>query len=176
LDAHFVCSDIYDLPNVLSGQFDIVFTSYGVLGWLPDVQQWGKVVGHFLKPGGVFYIIDGHPFKDVFDYPLHATSFDDVRVTYSYFSKEPIRGEVQGTYADRNANATHTTTYEWNHQLGDILNALIAAGLTIEFLHEFPFCNWKCFPDMEQGEDGWWRMKGLEDSKIPLMFSLKATK
>jgi hypothetical protein len=71
---------------------------------------------------------------------------------------------------------THTTTYEWNHELSDILNALISAGLNIEFLHEFPFCNWKCFPNMEQGEDGWWRMEGQEESKIPLMFSLKATK
>ena len=115
-------------------------------------------------------------YKDVFDYPIDATSFDDVKVTYSYFSMQPIRGEVQGTYADRSANVIHTTTYEWNHQLGEILNALSAAGLTIEFLHEFPFCNWKCFPDMEQGEDGWGRMKRQEESKIPLMFSLKATK
>src|SRR5690606_40582309 len=43
---------VYDLPNQLGGQFDIVFTSYGTIGWLPDLDRWGAVVSHFLKPGG----------------------------------------------------------------------------------------------------------------------------
>src|SRR5665213_3830419 len=53
--ADFVCSNIYDLPQHLEGEFDIVFTSYGVLCWLPDLTDWGKVVDHFLAPGGFFY-------------------------------------------------------------------------------------------------------------------------
>ena len=175
IEARFVCSNVYDLPQALSGQFDIVFTSYGVLGWLPDVAAWARVVAHFLKPGGTFYIVDGHPFKDIFDFDSSATGLQDVRISYSYFDAQPVRSNVAGTYADRNAHVSHTTTYEWTHTLGEILTALIAAGLKIEFLHEFPFCAWACFPGMEQSEDGWWRLKEQEIT-LPLMYSIKATK
>ena len=67
IEARFVCSNIYDLPDVLSGQYDIVFTSYGVLCWLPDLTRWAQVIGHFLKSKGTFYIVDGHPFAKVFE-------------------------------------------------------------------------------------------------------------
>lgn len=175
IEARFVCSNVYDLPHVLSEQFDIVFTSYGVLGWLPDIPAWARVVAHFLKPGGTFYIADGHPFKDIFDFDSSATSLQDVRMAYSYFGTQPVQSEVDGTYADRNAHVSHTTTYEWNHTLGEILTSLIAAGLKIEFLHEFPFSTWACLPGMEQGEDGWWHLKD-RSIELPLTYSLKATK
>jgi SAM-dependent methyltransferase len=171
IKANFVRSDLYDLPNVLSGEFDIVYTSYGVLCWLSDLGRWGKTIAHFLKPGGVFYIVEFHPFANVFDNEDNAT---DLRVVYPYFSREPFRWESDVSYADLSAPLQHRVTYEWFHSLGDILNALISAGLTIEFLHEFPVCAYRSFPFMEQGADGWWRLKGGDT--IPFMFSLKATK
>lgn len=172
IDANFVCSNIYDLPNILTGEFDIVFTSYGVSCWLPDISGWAKVVAHFLKPGGTFYIVDNHPFNNVFDNERNTTS---LKVSYSYFySSQPARWEPDGSYADRNAKITNPS-YEWTHSLGDVINALISAGLRIEFLHEFPYCVYNHYPFMEQGNDGWWRLKGKKET-IPLMFSLKATK
>jgi SAM-dependent methyltransferase len=170
--AEFVCSDIDKLPQVLSGQFDIVYTSYGVLAWLPDLQNWAAVIAHFLKPGGFFHIAESHPFLQVF--PNEKTT-TDLQVQLSYFpSPEPTRWEPEGCYADKDAQVTHPS-YEWTHSLAEIINALIGAGLRIDFLHEFPFLCWDNFPFMQKGSDGLWRLPGDHDT-IPLTFSLKATK
>ncbi len=173
IPARFVQTDIYELPNVLEDEFDIVFTSYGVLCWLPDMPRWGELVAHFLKPGGTFYIVEFHPTMYMFD---DAEEITELRVAYSYFHKdEPDMWEVQGTYADREAPTTQNREYGWTHSLGDIVNALIDAGLRIEFLHEFPYCADKMLPMMEQDAEGWWRLPKYDDY-LPLMFSLKATK
>ena len=73
IEADFVCSDVYDLRSILDKQFDIVFTSYGILCWLPDLRRWAEVIAHFLRPGGTFYMVEGHPFVDVFDHLENAT-------------------------------------------------------------------------------------------------------
>ena len=141
IDARFVHSNVYDLPQYLDGQFDVVFTSYGALIWLPDLAGWARVISHFLKPGGIFYVVDGHPFAYVFD----DEAADRLDVRYPYFhSDQPLRFEPDGSgsYADETAVVT-TSTREWVHSLGDIMNSLISAGLEIEFLHEFPFAGWQ---------------------------------
>lgn len=173
IEADFVCCNLYDLPNVLKGEFDIVFTSYGAIYWLPDMKAWGEVIAHFLKPGGTFYIAEFHPFVMVFDNDLPET---DLRLEYSYFQRpeEPLRFETHGTYADRTADY-HSVEYGWNHTMGEIINSLIDAGLRIEFLHEFPFSVEQTFQGMVRGEDGWFRLKE-KDGVLPLMFSLRATK
>jgi SAM-dependent methyltransferase len=172
IDAAFLCCDIYDLPNILTGEFDIVFTSYGVLCWLPDIRGWAKTIAHFLKLGGTFYIVEAHPFNNVFENERDTT---DLKVNYSYFhSSQPMRWGPDGSYADKDAKVTNPS-YEWTHSLGDIVNALISAGLRIEFLHEFPYSGEDHYPFMKKGEDGWWRLEGNKET-IPLMFSLKATK
>ncbi|HZR42476.1 MAG TPA: class I SAM-dependent methyltransferase [Ktedonobacteraceae bacterium] len=175
LDANFVCSDIYDLPNKLTGQFAIVFTSYGVLCWLPDVNRWATVVAHFLQPGGTFYIVDGHPFTRVFSYDQHARNVADLKVISSYFTEEPTISEVDGSYADSAEKIPPKKLLTWNHSLGEIITALIQAGLTIEFLHEFPVMHWAPFPFLKQGEDRLWHLPS-GDPPIPLLFSLRATK
>jgi len=170
IKADFVCSNVYDLPEVLDGKFDIVFTSCGVLCWLPDLMKWAKVISHFLKPGGFFYIFEEHPFTVVFD---NSAGVTELKVTQSYFhTLEPVAWEVTGSYAGGKTDRLHTS-YEWTHGMGDIINALISGGLRIEFVHEFTLCSWRRFPFMEQDEAGWWRIKG---DKIPLTFSLMATR
>jgi SAM-dependent methyltransferase len=169
VDAEFICSDIYALPEVLKGKFDIVFTSYGVLTWLPDLNKWAEIIAHFLKPGGFFYIVEGHPFSHIFYNEADAT---ELRVSEKYFPQNnPFKYEGGGDYA---SDFSHElTSFEWQHSMGDIINALISAGLKIEFLHEFPVCCYKALPFMKQDKDGWWRIDG---DRLPLMFSLKATK
>lgn len=173
ITATFVCANVYDLPDALTGAFDIVYTSRGVLGWLPDLARWAKVIGHFLKPGGMFYITEAHPFAWVFDDRPGVT---ELCVGYPYFPRsEPIKTDAPGSYADPNAAVTHTVEYFWPHSMSEILNALIGAGLRIEFLHEFPFVAWKMLPFMEEDSDGLCRLTG-QGSDLPLSFSLKATK
>lgn len=173
IEADFICSNVYDLPRVLSGQFDLVFTSYGVLCWLPDLTRWGEVIAHFLAPGGTFYIAEIHPFASVFNDEVDATGLE---VLYPYFhDDEPMVFEVEGSYADPDAEVMQEITYEWSHSLGEIVNALISAGLRIEFLHEFPYACFKMYSFLEEDEDGWWRLEERE-GVIPMTFSLKATR
>ena len=170
IKADFIHSDIYELPETLSSEFDIVFTSYGVLCWLADLRQWGEIIAHFLKPGGTFYMVADHPLTNIFQ---SSEEDDELKVTYSYFhTPEPVKWASPGTYADTSANVSHPA-YEWTHSLSDVVNALISAKLCIDFVHEFPVCAWQRFPSMEQDEAGWWRLKG---DNIPLSFSLKATR
>lgn len=172
LDAAFVQSDIYDLPQVISGQFDIVYTSYGVIGWLPNLLPWGTIIARFLKPGGFFYIAEGHPFMWLLD-----DTSSDFKVAHSYFSHDAIKEEGEGSYADKSARMAHNVTYGWNHSFSEIFTSLLSAGLRIDFLHEFPFCAWENFPDMVLGEDRFNRMKDPhKEHMIPMTFSLKATR
>lgn len=169
IPATFVCADVLDLPNVLSGQFDIVFTSYGVLNWLSDLKRWATVVAHFLKPGGFFYMVEFHPFSRVFD-----SDSPELKVANPYFfSAEPFRFEIQGSYAAEAATPMHG--YNWNHSLSEIFNALINAGLRIEFFNEFDFTLRERIAGMVPGADGLWRLPQHQNS-VPLLFSLQARK
>lgn len=172
IPARFYCADVYDLPAVLADEFDIVFTSYGVLHGLPDLRRWGEVIAHFLKPDGIFYIVEDHPFFRVFR-PKPEGEFKAER---SYFySPEPQRVEATGSYATGDKGIANVS-YVWDHSLGDVINALVEAGLQIEFLHEFPYAARAKFPFMQQGEDGWWRLPPHQHGTIPFLFSLQARK
>jgi SAM-dependent methyltransferase len=171
--AQFLVSDIYALPENLQGQFDIVFTSYGVKAWLPDIERWAQVAAHFVRPGGTFYIVEFHPFAGVFD---DAPDVTDLRVHYPYFhSREPLRFDEGGTYADPKRRVRHRTSYEWQHTLGDIVTAFVEAGLRIEFLHEFPYSTYRGQPLTEVVPDGKVRLT-KHDGSVPLLFSIMATK
>ncbi len=173
LPAHFVVSDIYELPDVLHGQFDVVFTSFGVLAWLSDLAQWGRIIAHYLKPGGFFYIAEFHPIVSVFN---DAGQVADLHPTHPYFfASQPTEWEVLGSYAVWDAPVQNTRAFEWNHSLSEVVMALIDAGLRIDFLHEFSFCAERALPCLEEGIDGWWRLRS-KDGSLPLMFSLKASK
>jgi SAM-dependent methyltransferase len=170
IEARFVLADVYELPNVLDEEFEIVFTSAGVLCWLPDLKRWAEIISHFLRPGGFFYIFEGHPFSGIFNDSANATRLE---VTESYFSgPEPRYWEPDGDYADPDAEVSHGS-YEWTHSLGSIISALAGAGLRIEFLREFPVLFDRSCPLMKQDKDGWWRLTG---DRMPLTFSIKASK
>lgn len=169
--ANFVCADILTLPDHLQGQFDIVFTSYGILHWLRDLKRWAQVIEHFLKPGGFFYIVEDHPFMRVFSSdPALGIKPDNPY----FFSEEPYKAETTGSYATNFEGETRTY-YMWDHSIGEVINSIIEAGLQIEFLHEFPFALRAKFPNMLKSDDGYWRFPP-QFSMIPLLFSLKANK
>jgi SAM-dependent methyltransferase len=174
LEAIFIESNLYDLPKVLSERFDIVYTSIGVLCWLNDLKEWGKIITHFLKPGGFFYIAETHPFSMVFD--EQTKDIKDLQVYYNYFhDPKPMEFIANGSYASDEMKIEPKKEYEWAHSMSDIINSLIEAGLRIEFLNEYPFISWKQFPFAECGPDGFFRLKN-QKAEIPLLFTLKAVK
>jgi SAM-dependent methyltransferase len=174
IPATFVVSNLYDLPDVLQGQFDIVYTSNGVLGWLPDIRAWAQVVAHFVKPGGLFYITEIHPVAQAFE--DEGVAPGELRLSYPYWSHaEPLTFEVHGSYADPTAPTEGLVEHGWDHSLGEIVTALIDAGLQIDFLHEFDFVNWP-IDFLVKGADGRWRLPPDTAGQLPLFFSLKATK
>jgi SAM-dependent methyltransferase len=173
IPAEFVCSTVEDLPRALTGRFDLVFTSYGAICWLADLSAWARTIVHFLEPGGTFYMVEVHPVADVFD---DSPGVTELRVAYPYFPQaEPLRLQTQGTYADRSAAVVNTVSYAWIHSVGEVLTALLGAGLRLEFFHEFPYSVFPNYAFVQQDADGWWRPRGQKGS-IPLLFSLKATK
>ena len=167
LDAEFVCCNVYDLKDHLDEKFDIVFTSYGVIGWLPDLDKWAETIAHFLKPSGFFYMAEFHPVVWMLD-----ENFDKVK--YYYHNQELIVVEAHGTYANPDADL-QGKEYSWNHSISEVLNALIKRGLQLDFFNEYSYSPYPCFKNIVQGADGNWRVKSLED-KIPIVYSLKATK
>ena len=169
-DTRFICSNIYDLPQVLDEQFDIVFTSFGVLCWLGDIEAWGRIIANYLKPGGVFLIVEGHPILWVFD-DEHPTA---LKIKYSYWhTQEPMRWDTDGTYVETEIKPKHSVTYEWQHTISDVLNALITSGLTLLEVKEYPFIPWKPYPMAKKDDQGNWRLEG---DPIPLCWSVKASK
>jgi len=170
MKTEFILSDIYSLPEKLSKKFDIVYTSYGVLIWMPDTNKWADVISNFLRPGGFFYIAEVHPLSYVFNNSAGAVKLE---AAYPYFSRpEPLKFDEEGTYADKNVKTVNNVTYEWTHSLSEIFMSLINAGLRIDFFNEHRFTVWQQFPWMKKSDDGYYRLE--ED--IPLLFSLKAFK
>ena len=172
LEATFVESNVYDLPDNLEGTFDIVYTSRGVLGWLPELDGWARVIAHFLKPGGFFYITEMHPAL----WPFDDQGTQQLEVVYPYFSRdEPLRWPTRGSYADESAHVDQPYEYAWPHPLSEIINSLIRHGLRIDFLEEYPFLEWPA-PFLVETDDRTHVLRPEQKGEIPLFFALKASK
>ena len=171
--GRFIVSDVYEAPARLSERFDIVYTGVGALCWLPDIRRWAEVVEAFLRPGGTFYVREGHPVLWALEYERP----DDLLVlTYPYFeTAEPVREETETTYTDGGATLAHPVTYSWNHGLGEIVTSLLEVGLVVTGLEEHRTVEWQALAFMVEGEDGLWRLPG-GDERLPLMYTLMATK
>ncbi len=168
----FVASDIYRLPEALDEVFDIVYTSYGVLCWLPDITRWARVAAHFVRPGGMFYIADFHPFANIFNNEAGAPIFE---VKQDYFDDQPMVYKPGCSYADWETPTQAPAAYEWLHTLGGIVTALLDAGLRLEYLHEFPFNYYQQMAYLEKHADGAYWLPA-KTPQIPMMFSIKAHK
>lgn len=170
IPAKFICSDIYSLPGKLNEKYDIIFTSIGVLCWLNDLNTWARVISHFLKPGGFFYIMEGHPLLFTFD--------DDGKWTFilPYFHQEQpyFWGEDTTDYMDTSYHP-ESSTYEWQWSVSDIINALLNAGLRLEFFNEFGALDSPVYPGMIRREDGLYTFPNMP-VELPILFSLKAIK
>jgi SAM-dependent methyltransferase len=167
IDAEFICCDVYDLPQHLDKKFDIVFTSYGTIGWLPDLNRWAEIIAQFLKPQGKFVFVEFHPVVWMFD-----DNFE--KIGYNYFNAGAIQETESGTYADRDAPITQSYIM-WNHGTGEVINSLISNGLELNSFDEFDYSPYNCFKATEEFAPKKFRIKHLEN-KIPMVFALVATR
>ncbi|AZB28919.1 class I SAM-dependent methyltransferase [Chryseobacterium balustinum] len=166
-DTEFICSDVYDLPNILNEKFDIVFTSYGTIGWLPDLEKWANVIDHFLRPGGQFVMAEFHPVVWMFD--------DDFKdIAYNYFNEKPIMETYEGTYADFSAEIVQEYVM-WNHSLSEVMQSLMDKNLIIEKFQEFDWSPYPCFKNIVEFEKGKWRTEKF-GNKIPMVYAISAQK
>jgi SAM-dependent methyltransferase len=171
LGAEFVCADVYDADEAFGRRrFEIVYTGGGALNWLPDVERWAAVAAGLLEPDGIFYLVEFHPLTFAF-------ADDDLTLEYDYFLR--AEGEViedeGGSYADLKAKTVHNRTLEWQHPLGDVVSALIGAGLRLEFLHEHNYSPSQRWPFLERLGSHHFRFPEGKP-RLPLMYSLRAVK
>jgi SAM-dependent methyltransferase len=161
LRGDFICADILEYGKKARSRFDIVFTSYGVVCWLPNLQEWAQTIANCLDTHGTFYMVEFHPCLDLF-------------FGYSYFhTLEPYREET-GTYTE-NSGDFKSACHTWSHSLSDILNALLAAGIEISQFNEFPYSPYNCFDHMEERQPGTFFLTH-QGQDLPLLFSIKGRK
>lgn len=171
--ARFIRSDLYDLPDVLDERFDIVVASYGALCWLPDLTRWAAIAARYVRPGGTFLLVEMHPCAMM----LESVDSDGLsfRAHGSYFhNADPQVEEMRGLPEEAAAD-TPQSVYIWRYSLGEVVTALIQAGLRLERLDEFPLAHYQQFPCLVQSEDGWWRWPTPANT-LPMLFAVTARK
>jgi len=167
--ATFLVANVYDAPKVLRRRFDVVYTGRGALCWLPDVPRWAAVVARLLRPGGLFYLTEFHPAEWMF-------AEGSLEVKYDYFTpRDGFPYAQRGSYAEPAAPTTHNETVQWNHGLGEVVTALIEAGLDIQLVREDHATDYRRWPFLVRGTDGRWRMPEGRPS-LPLMYVIRAVK
>ena len=169
LEAELICSDVYSVNERLDRQFDIVFTSYGVICWLPDLTRWAQVIRDSLKPGGEFYMVEFHPLETLIS-------------GYRYFTQGEPDIDEEGTYTE-NCTGETDTLVTWPHTICEVLNALIGVGLEIKRYNEFDFSPYDAFADLQQevvtdpqGNEHSRYVLTHNEQRVPLVYSISAVK
>lgn len=171
LDVTWVETDVLDARAAVVGDFDVVYTSIGTICWLDDLDRWAAQVAALLRPGGVFFIRDGHPALYALD-----ESAEELVTRYRYFPDGTAQQwDDAGTYAG-DGTVANTRTYEWPHPLSEIVNALLGAGLRLRLLDEGRTLPWRFSPRMEDTGDGSWAWPDADRDRVPTTFTIVATR
>lgn len=163
LEARFIECDLYSLPKHLGETFDIVFTTYGTITWLPDLERWANLVARYLKSGGQFVFAEFHNFA-------YLWNEDRTAIKYPYFNPEPIVEEMSSSYTD-GSDGLSGTEVNWDHPVSDVINNLLNAGLTLRRFTEYDYSPYNCFDDMVPAGKGRWHLKQFP-GLIPMVYSL----
>ncbi len=163
--GRFIRSDLFDLPDVLQGVFDIVYSTYGVVWWMSDIKRWAGIVARYIKPGGFFYLAEVHPVLDMLD--------ENKGIAESYFHISTERYYEEMDNCDKTVKIDEEVGWRWT--IGDVVTALAQSGLRIDFLHEHPFSVYDKYATMVKDSEGWWYYPDRKND-VPLLYSLKASK
>lgn len=167
VDCRFMESDVYALPEKLSARFDLVFTSYGTIGWLPDLDKWAQVIQQFLVPGGRFVFAEFHPVIWMFNENMSS-------IEYPYFNRGPIFEEKQGTYAQPDS-PVESRTITWNHGLSEVFAALERNGMRLLSFAEYDYSPYDCLAGMKARKPGEFVFEKFP-GMLPIVYSLMAEK
>lgn len=168
LTAEFIASNVYDIDQHIKETFDLVFTSYGVIGWLPDLDRWAYQLMSRLRAGGTFYMAEFHP-------TMYMWDWDSSELSYTYFnSGTPSYEEEQGTYADRSSDIS-LGEYFWQHSFAEILGSLIKYGFILQSFQEYDYSPYQIFGEEKKRAEREYIFK-VNEINIPLVFSIKGTK
>lgn len=173
LEARFVEGSVYDAGELLGPNHDLVFTSWGTIGWLDDIERWAAAIASVLRPGGQFYFADSHPFA----LPFESGPAGGPVLTYDYVSPkdEPLSFDEDTTYNLSDDKIRSTRTYEWTHSMSRVLNALLGVGLKLSFVHEHEEVPWRMFGNLVEGSPRMWRLPPGH-VRLPLAWSILAEK
>lgn len=174
VEASFVQADVYDALSVLEpGSFDLVYVTWGALGWLPDIRGWAHIVAQLLRPGGRLYLAEGHPAAFVFDDATAGADGWPGRYV-PYFHDEPLCEDSTEDYADPTARLKNTRTFNWVHPVGHVVGGLLSEGMRLDVLNEHDGVPWQMFSCLVRHDDGLWRWP--DKAWLPLSYSLGATR
>ena len=164
LNAEFICGNVLDTRKLTQKKYDIVFTSYGTIVWLPDLNAWAKEVADSMADDGIFYMAEFHPIIQMFDYPR-----EDIK--YPYFNVGAFEEVLEGTYADPDADMKAKEVF-WLHSLGEIMTALRNQGLKLDFFHEHDYSPYDSFGNSKEIAPGKY-VFGSFPYPLPHVYSMK---
>ncbi|BCH22247.1 hypothetical protein MesoLjLc_19910 [Mesorhizobium sp. L-8-10] len=172
VDVRFVEAPVYDAVEALNADYDMVFVTWGAINWLDDITRWARVVAALLRPGGRLYLLEGHPTMLQFDMMADTLT---LQLDWRTPQAQPLAWDDAQTYTGDPRSLTNVRTYEWLHPLSSIVNALVGAGLSIDFLNEHDVIVWKAFSFLrETGRNKFELPAGMP--RIPMSFSIGATR
>jgi SAM-dependent methyltransferase len=173
----FVRSDVYGAVEALEGRtFDVVYTGKGAICYLPDLAAWAAVVAALLRPGGAVYVVEFHPLLNALGVVAPPDGSQELLLRNDFLAgRGAIQRDSTYTYTDGPALTEARVSYEWMHGTGEVLTALVGAGLTVESLRETERLPWPRWPSMTPAPGGWFHLPGTEP-RIPLMYALLARK
>ncbi|MFF4183650.1 class I SAM-dependent methyltransferase [Streptomyces sp. NPDC001691] len=175
LDVEYVQANVYDAAQALDGRrFDVVYTGKGALCYLPDLARWASAIAALLRPGGRLYLAEFHPLLTSLGPSPGPGEGDELLLRHDYVAgRGPVRRDATYTYTDGPPVRDATECFEWAHGLGEVVNALLGAGLRITALRESPELPWPRWPHMVPTPHGWWRLPDTAP-RIPLLYALQA--
>ena len=173
-DIDYVESELYDAVDVLGAQrFDLVYTGVGALCWLPDIARWADVVARLLRPGGRLFIREGHPVL----WSLSDERPDGLLVIeYPYFETEGVTFHDERTYVPHQEPLASPDSVGFNHGVGELITAVMHAGMTLTSFEEHRSVPWNPLGDMMHDDgEGEYRLRDSSE-RLALTYTLQAVK
>lgn len=177
VDIEYLEANVYDAVEAANNRtFDVVYTGKGALCYLPDLDPWADIVATLLRPGGSLYVVEFHPLLYALGVVPPPDGSEELKIRADFLSgRGAEERDATRTYTDGPALTEATVAYEWRHDIGEVVTALIGAGLRIDRLREDQRLPWPRWSSMRPDDSGWFALPD-DAPRIPLLYAVKAVK